>query len=322
MERYENTFKIVSARFEDLKSRIKRVQNKCNACKIKIMLESESVEEVKDSNGSKHDVKFLNIKVVIVYNKGEDSTVDRYINELIDMLELASNNTWEWIRDYVEEMYDCKEVMEKAFIAYEGMHEFVKRNGVSVSSYEVVEALIRGKMNVDEVVSEKMRELGISRSNNIDMSKYTADTVMYLQSGEDTEYKRKMKKLSGKRKCKLSDINLFSYLPYAVEGYLKKKKEESAKNAYKANSQWLYQEGDRVELSECKITKGYSYGTRYGDYTYYEIMKDGNVYMWKTTKQIKDGVYDLKGTVLENEEVDGIKQTNLTRCKVVECKKN
>ena len=41
-----------------------------------------------------------------------------------------------------------------------------------------------------------------------------------------------------------------------------------------------------------------------------------NIYTWKTTKVFKDGVTSLTGTVKTHNDYKGIKQTELTRCKV------
>lgn len=46
-----------------------------------------------------------------------------------------------------------------------------------------------------------------------------------------------------------------------------------------------------------------------------------NVFTWKTSTWVEDGVQTIKGTVKAHNEFRGTKQTELTRCKVTSVKK-
>lgn len=89
-------------------------------------------------------------------------------------------------------------------------------------------------------------------------------------------------------------------------------------------SQFVGQVGDKIEV-KCTLTKISSYKTTFNFHTVYTdicIFKDesGNVYVWKTTSWFEACVDDqviLKGTVKEHAEYKGVKQTVLTRCKVI-----
>ena len=108
------------------------------------------------------------------------------------------------------------------------------------------------------------------------------------------------------------------------------------------NSQWQGEEGKRQEI-ELTLVRDYAYEVpAYGWNAGYDVRHiytfadaEGNCYIWKTTNGLYQDAYDehkiwnpvyaeigdrltLKGTVKEHDEYRGVKQTVLTRCKVIE----
>ena len=62
-----------------------------------------------------------------------------------------------------------------------------------------------------------------------------------------------------------------------------------------------------------------SWDGQYGIIKIYKFMdKDGNVYTWKTSKLVDDIFVEMSiiGTVKAHTEFRGIKQTEITRCRV------
>lgn len=88
-------------------------------------------------------------------------------------------------------------------------------------------------------------------------------------------------------------------------------------------SRHLYSAGEKVAL-ELKLVRIATYETSYtyyGELNYIYVFEDadGNVYVWKTGKDIEEeqgATVSIKGTVKENCEYRGVKQTMLTRCKL------
>lgn len=83
--------------------------------------------------------------------------------------------------------------------------------------------------------------------------------------------------------------------------------------------------GDKCEVTLTYV-KSNGFESTYGYRTtikYFHIFKDenGNVFIWKTTNSLykvePNTVITLKGTIKEHNVYKGIKQTELTRCKVV-----
>ena len=73
----------------------------------------------------------------------------------------------------------------------------------------------------------------------------------------------------------------------------------------------------QVKIRTCKCV--YSYETQYGyTYIYQMISDDNNVIIWKTSKIIENEKdFIIKGTVKNHNDYNGIRQTEITRCKII-----
>lgn len=91
---------------------------------------------------------------------------------------------------------------------------------------------------------------------------------------------------------------------------------------FRHESEHKYGVGDKVEL-ELRLDFRHEYESNFGYHPssfYIYVMKDqqGNVYKWKSNNYYSwDGYLTVKGTVKELGEYKGVKQTVLTRCKVL-----
>ena len=78
--------------------------------------------------------------------------------------------------------------------------------------------------------------------------------------------------------------------------------------------------GERIEFVPVEIKCLTSWETEYGITFIYKFTDaESNVYTWKTSKWIDEeqaGKITVKGTVKEHKEYKGVKQTEITRCKV------
>ena len=120
---------------------------------------------------------------------------------------------------------------------------------------------------------------------------------------------------------------------YVWNHWLSKSEEKWSEKIKKANeelnrsnstSEYLAEVGEKVNL-KVKLIGTYMYETHftyYGELNYIYTFKDekGNVIVWKTSKEleVEEGAeVTLKGTVKTLDEYKGVKQTVLTRCRVV-----
>ena len=114
-------------------------------------------------------------------------------------------------------------------------------------------------------------------------------------------------------------------------GLTEKIKEAGQKAAANnSKSQHVGKAGDKISI-KATLTGDYSYKTQFGDmniYTFTDIFN--NVFVWKTSSYLdrivgnickpvlKGEMVELKATVKDHDEYQGIKQTVLTRCKVID----
>ena len=98
---------------------------------------------------------------------------------------------------------------------------------------------------------------------------------------------------------------------------LERDKEYQQKHANDMTSKHIGNVGERLNIfvKSCNVVT--SWETEYGTtYIYKFIDVDNNIYTWKTTKVFGDNVTSLGGTVKAHNDYKGVKQTELTRCKV------
>lgn len=95
-------------------------------------------------------------------------------------------------------------------------------------------------------------------------------------------------------------------------------RQRALQRASEQNSMYVGNVGDRVEIDVHSFECVTSWETMYGVTRIYKIVDtNGNVYTWKTSNIIsEDEIVKVKGTVKNHSEYRGIKQTEITRCKV------
>lgn len=131
------------------------------------------------------------------------------------------------------------------------------------------------------------------------------------------------------RNAKLAWLNSYaSYRDFAlicsfVSTYFRNIERITKEKHNRESSNYIGNIGDKITINVEKMralyTKKHYYGYNNVAYTVvYEITDDnGNIFIWSSSNVIEDGVKKLSGTVKDHKEYKGIKQTVLTRCKVV-----
>lgn len=94
-------------------------------------------------------------------------------------------------------------------------------------------------------------------------------------------------------------------------------KEQEMKRLEELTSVWVGQAGDKIELANCGFSLISSYETQFGRTYIYKILCDGNTFVWKTSKEVENGKYNIKATVKGHNEFRNEKQTELTRVKII-----
>ena len=124
----------------------------------------------------------------------------------------------------------------------------------------------------------------------------------------------------------------YAYLAYKKE--LENDVKKALKQAEAEKSNYIGNIGDKIQI-KLKLKNKYSYETNYtycGGISYIYIFMDdkGNQCKWNTSKYLEkivndeympiqiDDIITLKGTIKNHVEYNGTKQTELTRCKIME----
>jgi len=178
---------------------------------------------------------------------------------------------------------------------------------------------------VRKELTKEMEAVGFNADSN-ETVQFVADALNWIASQEErNNYMHNLKTA-----CSLEYVtgrnlgilaSLFPTYNRELEYQAEKAEQERktvAERASEANSQHIGDVGDRITINVQSTTCLTSWETEWGITRVYKIVDDkGNVYTWKTSKYLDEEELDiLKGTVKEHKEYKGIKQTELTRCKV------
>lgn len=136
-----------------------------------------------------------------------------------------------------------------------------------------------------------------------------------------------MKKAEINRQKELERISNLPYVQKLIakvdennKKYIQNKKENEAKNKQLAEkSNFVGNVKDRLEF-ELTVTKRLVFENYYGKTAMYIMQdKDSNVFVWSTNdfRMTESNTYQLKGTIKEHKEYNGVKQTVITRCKIL-----
>lgn len=104
-----------------------------------------------------------------------------------------------------------------------------------------------------------------------------------------------------------------------IERQIEKEKRATA-SKQESISDYVGKVGEKLQ-TELTFANVYSYETQYGVTNIYKFLdNEGNVFIWKssTYQELTQGnAYQLKGTIKDHSEYGNVKQTVLTRCKVI-----
>lgn len=174
---------------------------------------------------------------------------------------------------------------------------------------------------------EELRRAGFNISNS---EKTVQEALAWI--AEEPEYSTYISNL--KTACSLEynphrNIGILASLLTAYYRAVKKKEEETKAQAERfpdeLSSEYVGQPGEHISIQAVFVKCIWNANTKYGESHLYKIIsKDGNVFLWKTYKMLREGPQEtvIVGTVKAHNEFRNVKQTEVTRCFVQEpCEK-
>lgn len=136
---------------------------------------------------------------------------------------------------------------------------------------------------------------------------------------EDSNYIHNLKTVCGLDYVTYRNFGLLASLFPAYNRDLEKVAKRKAVFDAESGSEYVGEVKDRITVKVRSVKCVTSWETEFGITRIYKIIgEDGNVYTWKTGKFIDEESADMSiiGTVKAHTEFRGIKQTELTRCRV------
>ena len=136
---------------------------------------------------------------------------------------------------------------------------------------------------------------------------------------EYNDYRDNLKVIANMRYCEYKHLGYLASLFMAYDKAMEREVKRMERNKSRAQSEFIGEVKDKVSCSVKEFKCLTSWETQWGVTFLYEfITEEGNILIWKTRKWIDDEaeITAIKGTVKAHNEFRGIKQTELTRCKV------
>jgi hypothetical protein len=158
-----------------------------------------------------------------------------------------------------------------------------------------------------------------------DIGEETQKVLLWIEHKEsDSNYINNLKTVCRLKYVSLRDLGILSslYIAYCNDIEYIKQKEKREKERQESfdkekDSKHIGRVGERITIEAKSITPITSWDTQWGTNVIYKILDtDNNVYIWKTSSYIQNKECIIIGTVKEHKEFKGIKQTEITRCKI------
>lgn len=141
--------------------------------------------------------------------------------------------------------------------------------------------------------------------------------IEFVQSlrDEDGDYQHNLKVLISNEFVESKNAGLV----VSAVGFYLREKARAEREVAQSQSEFVGHEGDKIEITAKLHTVG-SYETQFGTTYIYTFNVDGNEFVWKTGKAMRDDVeITIRGTIKQHKEFGGVKQTELTRCRTTVC---
>lgn len=228
------------------------------------------------------------------------------------------------------------EYVEPGFKSYDSTEEVLQFAVESVRLYGFTKTeAYAGADSTRDVVYEQLHRYGRYRDritkdgfdpDHKGNAEKTKAIMAWVESlPEQFGYISNLKATMARPYCERRDIGIICSAVASYNREIEYQARKAVQRKQASSSQWVGNEGDRIELHNLQVRLLTSWETMYGvTYLYKFIDEQGNTLTWKTGKWL--GVADeitpdlrisLKGTIKKHSEFNHELQTELTRCSVI-----
>ena len=228
------------------------------------------------------------------------------------------------------------EAVEPGFKSYDSTEEVLQFAVESVRLYGFTKTeAYAGADSTRDVVCEQLHQYGrysdrIVRDGFDPGHKGNAEKTKAIMSWveslpEQFGYISNLKATMARPYCERRDIGIICSAVASYNREMERQERKARELKQASKSQWIGNEGDRIELHNLSVRLLSSWDTMYGmTYLYKFIDEQGNTLTWKTGKWLgatdeinPDLRINLKGTIKKHSEFNHELQTELTRCTVI-----
>lgn len=139
-----------------------------------------------------------------------------------------------------------------------------------------------------------------------------------LEQDENNDYIHNLKTVCSADYVTINNFGILASLFPAYNRAMEKIQKDNAEKNAEKESEYVGQIGERIIIliSESKIVT--SWETQYGMTAIFKITDiNGNIFIWKTSSGISERTRKISATVKCHKEYNGIKQTEITRCRIL-----
>lgn len=192
---------------------------------------------------------------------------------------------------------------------------------LALSLYMINHGGLRGLFARErELELKKMRDKVGFNAESKEAKELKANAMAWLDAHDDGygNYFHNLKAVCALEYITAAHVNLLASLFPSYDKELERKEKIRKESEHEAQSEWVGNVGDRINVKVKEIKCVTSWETQWGVTYLYKIYgEDGNVYTWKSSVDVdEDECKSIKGTIKSHTEFREVKQTELTRCRV------
>lgn len=255
---------------------------------------------------------------IVQHENGEFKQVGKSCLEDYTGISPAACALWAEVKDV------CLDTSGEEFCSFESVASMRVYDTATIIAYAVDSIVKDGYVKADCPNSTKANVFEMSHKNAeiSEKAKEKAEKIIkWLESLplDTIGIEADCKSLAKSGFCKPRHFGRLAYIPIAYQKATEKAAKETERNNQEVNSIYIGTIGEKITIKADIAQLVTSFPTMYGTTYLYKFVSAGNVFVWFSSRPVENVVNGcaIKGTIKDHNTRDGIKQTILTRCKVV-----
>lgn len=310
----------------ELPERFRNAENVCEHCNTKRNRKELFVVRNTETN----EFKQIGRQCLMEYTNGLSAEFVANYMEWKDIFSGYEDDSADWssmggsYRNY----YEVKEILSYAIVITQ--HFGFRKSEDENSTVSRVQGLVWDMMKtLEEWYRNENRDIKKSDFYTDEVESKANEIVeYYLELDDNSEFIHNVKTILREHYVGRKQFGIISCLPYCYNKAMERVRLQDERKLENENtraySKHFGEIGKRYAVQDVTLSCITSFETYYGLMSIYKFIDvDNNVFIWKTgTYKDTDKKYSITFTVKGHTEYDGIEQTEVTRCRLIEVEKN